>query len=476
MEPDSQAGAVSIERAPLTLSFLWSDHIRPTLKLAGPIIVARAGMMLFFTADTMMTGWAGSDELAYLGLGVITQFVMLVFGMGMLQGTMILISQAFGAGDYAECGKIWRIGILHALAFTVLFVGITLLTEEILLLMSQSPDAAAGAQRVAYQFAWGMPAMLIYMVSTFFVEGINRPSIGMVAVIVANLVNIALNGMLIHGYGGLVEPMGAEGAVMATSAVRWLSLGIIGGYILTLPWREGRDQFAVFASADEIRREVRTLGFRYGQRMRRLGFPMGLAQALDTGAMAGMHFMAGTLGNAALAAYQVTMNVNMLGVLAAMGIGGAATVRVGNAVGRGDQGGIRLACWTGAGLSAAVVFPFAVFQGVAPEYMAGFFNRETAVLAITAYTIVIGAAMLIPQVIYQTMMGALRGCGDVWIPTYFQIGVAWLISVPVGYYLAFFLGWGVPGLFLGTLTASLVSLSVMIARFHWVSGRHVVRV
>ncbi len=71
---------------------------------------------------------------------------------------------------------------------------------------------------------------------------------------------------------------------------------------------------------------------------------------------------------------------------------------------------------------------------------------------------------------------ALRGAGDVWIPTLWQIGWAWLIAVPCGAYFAFTLGYGPNGLMGGIFVGVVVAAVGHALRFQVVSRRDVARI
>ncbi len=71
------------------------------------------------------------------------------------------------------------------------------------------------------------------------------------------------------------------------------------------------------------------------------------------------------------------------------------------------------------------------------------------------------------------MVGALRGTGDIWIPSAMAVGGFWGVNVPLGYHLAFAGGLGVPGLFWGLIAGAGTASVLLIARFAWISRREV---
>ncbi len=150
------------------------DHVRRTLRLALPVVGARAGLLILVVVDTAMTGHSSAVELAYFGLAMAPQVPMLLVGIGLLLGTVVLVAQADGAGDHAACGAVWRVALVHAVVIGVAFGLLSQLGEPFLALVDQSPDLAAGGGRVIAMLGWGMPAALGYAATTFFLEGINR--------------------------------------------------------------------------------------------------------------------------------------------------------------------------------------------------------------------------------------------------------------------------------------------------------------
>ena len=86
-----------------------------TLRLAFPVTVARAALLVLVTVDVAMTGHAGAEQLAFYAIANSSQIVLVLVGIGLLQGTTILTSQSYGANEHHHCGVLWRIGMIHSL-------------------------------------------------------------------------------------------------------------------------------------------------------------------------------------------------------------------------------------------------------------------------------------------------------------------------------------------------------------------------
>jgi|CXWL01.1.fsa_nt_gi MATE family multidrug resistance protein len=443
---------------------LWRDDGWPTLRLAAPVMVARAGVVFLFFVDSLMTGRGGANELAFLGQGLAAQSVMMLISIGLLQGAMVLIAQAFGAGENDQCGVAWKGALIVASVLGLAFAAMCFLIEPALRATGLDPAIAEGSGRVSLQVAWGMPPMLLYIASSYFLEAIKRPMVGMTIMLVANVVNIFADSIVVLGWFGWVEPMGAVGAMMTTSAIRWLCLCAALGYIFTM---DGAAAYGVHAPLAEARTKV--------WRILALGTPISVALGLETAAISSLAFMAGHLGAAAAAAHQLTFNFNGLMVMVAVGMSAATAVRVGHAVGSGQHERVARAGLTGIVLAFLIMTVFGVLVALFPKAISDAYVSDPAVWAISRQTLTAIGLMVVIDGVMVVTMGALRGMGDVRWPA-FMHGIAfWVVGVPIAYALAFPAGIGAVGLILGISLAMFVSLVLLGFRFRLVSARAIAR-
>jgi multidrug resistance protein, MATE family len=445
-------------------SHLWREEGWPTLRLAAPVMVARAGVVFMFFVDSLMTGRGGAHELAALGQGLAAQSVMMLISIGLLQGAMVLIAQAYGAGERLTCGLTWKAALAVASLLGLLFAGLSLLIEPALLASGLDPTLADKSGAVSEQIAWGMPPMLLYIASGYFLEAIKRPLVGMVIMLGANVLNVFADGVVVLGWFGWVEPMGAVGAMATTSALRWMCLAAAVGYIVMM-----RDaaQYGVFTPLTGLAARMR--------RIVTIGVPISAALGLETAAMSSLAFMAGHLGAEAAAAHQLTFNFNGLMIMVAVGMSAATAVRVGHAVGAGNHDRVARAGLTGIVLAFLIMVAFGLGLVSSPQAIAAAYVDDLAVQAIALQTLTAVAVMVVVDGVMTVTMGALRGMGDVRWPA-FMHGIAfWVAGVPAAYFLAFPAGFGPVGLILGISVAMTISLILLGLRFRVVARRAIVR-
>ena len=439
--------------------------VRETLGFALPVTLSRVGLLALVIVDTIMTGRLGANELAYYALAMAFMLPMMMVGVGVLMGTVVLTAQAIGAGNAGECGGVWRVSMAHGAAYGGLAFALCYVAEPFLLATGQAPELALGASGVMMMFSWGMPAMFLYFATSFFLEGISRPLPGVIVMLFANLLNAGLNWIFIYGAGGWTPAMGAEGAALATTIVRWAMFLSLIIYCL---WQLDSRHYGIRGAIADARQ--------IGRRLRRIGYPMALGVALESTSFSAMTLFAGLLGAAHIAGYQIAMNLNALGFMFALGFATVASVRVGHAVGRRDQPSVRTAGWVSVGLAAPILVAVGMVYGLSAHSLAAVYTGDPDVLAIAVPAILMTAIVIIPDGIQGVLGGALRGAADVWPATIFYVIAFWFIMVPLGYYLGVLKQGGALGLVAAILVGTIIASLMLAVRFHIVSGRDTGRI
>jgi MATE family, multidrug efflux pump len=437
------------------------EHLTRTIALALPVMFGRAGLLMMFTVALVMVGHAGPNDQAYFAAGFAPHMLVLIFGMGLVASVTVLSAQADGAGNAVQCGRIWRLGLLLAVACGGVGAIAMLWGEDILRLAGQDEGIALHGGAVILMFAPGMPAALMFVATSAFLESIGRPRPGMIVSLAANIVNLLLCWIFVFGKFGL-PAMGAPGAALAISVTRWIMVAAITGYALALPEREHYGVRAALAGH-----------YRMFGKLLRVGSPLALAMGMESVAFTATTMFAGWLGNDALAAYQDAINVNAFVFMLALGLQTATSVRVANAVGRNDQTGLRAAGWVGVGINIGLLTVVGVVIWFSRGVVAAVFTSNPAVQATLAAALALVAVISICDGLQAVLIGATRGVGDTVVPTVLQGIAFWVIMVPLNYYLSGPAGFGINGLFYG-IGISVAAASLFLAvRFALVTQRHI---
>ena len=180
-----------------------------------------------------------------------------------------------------------------------------------------------------------------------------------------------------------------------------------------------------------------------------LGAPAAGQILLEVGVFATASALAATIAPAAVAAHQIVLNIVGLIFMVPYGLGTAAAVRVGQAVGRRDPDGVRAAGWTALGLATGTMVCSAVLFTVAPRVLLRGFTTDAAVVEVGIGLFLVAAVFQLFDGIQTVTTGALRGLGNTKTPMVVNLFGHWAVGLPIAWALCFHWGWGVRGLWAG---------------------------
>ncbi|MGL6209215.1 MAG: MATE family efflux transporter, partial [Paracoccaceae bacterium] len=202
----------------------------------------------------------------------------------------------------------------------------------------------------------------------------------------------------------------------------------------------------------------------------RLGWPIGVTALMEGGLFQAVSLMMGWIGTVQLAAHGIAMQVASLAFMLHVGLSSAATVRTGHAAGAGDVRGLRDGAQVAIGLSFVAGLAMVALMVVFPRPIIAVFldARQTETAAIIAFgTMLLGMAALFQMADAMQVMalGLLRGIRDTRVPMILAIVSYWVIGIPCSYVLAFPLGLGGLGLWLGLVVGLGIAATSLMVRF-----------
>jgi MATE family multidrug resistance protein len=421
------------------------SELRPMVELAVPVILAEIGWTAMGLVDTLMVGPLGPAAIGAVGLGSIVFLAIGIFGMGLLLGLDTLVAQSFGAGRLDRCQYWLRQGVYLALMSAVPFSLLSFGVTATLPLWGLNPAVLELASPYLNVVTLSVTPLLLYAAFRRYLQAVNLVRPITFALLTANLVNVAVNWVLIYGKFGF-PALGATGAAWATVFSR-----VYMAAVLFVAVREARRGRAVAAPRS------RRIEWDAVRRLLALGGPAGFQILLEVGVFAAATALAGRLAPAALAAHQIAMNLWAFVFMVPLGLNAAGAVRVGQAVGRRDREDVWRSGWTALALGAAFTATSAVVFLAAARPLIAAFSRDATVLAIGPSLLGIAGVCLVFDGTQGISTGILRGLGETRIPMFANFAGHWLVGLPLGYAACFWWGWGVQGLWLG-LAAGLTAV------------------
>jgi multidrug resistance protein, MATE family len=433
------------------------------LRLALPVVLVQVGVMAMGVVDTIMVGHLSATALAAVALGNLYFFGCAILGMGVLMALDPLVAQALGAGDHPAVARSVQRGLVLAVALSVPAAFALLYAESALRAMGQPTEVVPLAGAYA---RWTAPSVLplyLFVVLRQSLQALRHMRPIIIGIVAGNIINGALNWMLIYGHLG-APALGVTGSAISTTIGRW-ALPFI---LLGLAWHE------LGPALRPLRPEALDLAPLW--RMFRLGLPIGVQTALEFTAFGAVGLMMGRLGTIPVAAHQVAINLASLTFMVPLGMGQAAAVMVGHAIGAADQSGARRAARAamvyGVGFMALTSIVFLLI----PAQLAHLYTNDVATIALAAALLPVAGVFQLFDGAQAVTAGILRGAGDTRAPMLINLGGFWLFGIPLSLLLGFHTNMGPVGLWWGLAAALAIVAAILTLRVHTLLRRPITRV
>jgi MATE family multidrug resistance protein len=418
-------------------------------RLAIPIVAAELGWMAMGIVDTMFVGRVSAQAIGAVGLGTSIFYGILVSASGLLLGLDTLVAHSFGAGDRKDC----RHSLISALWLSLFLIPVVMACVLAFLPLLEHLGIDPGVLRETRPYlrtlTWSTPPLIVYFGLRRYLQATGGVRPVMLALVLANLINVAGNWLLVFGNLGAPR-MGAEGSAWAT----FLSRMFLAGMLAVVVAYGDREFFG-----DRWKPDWRRI-----RELLRLGLSAAGQISVEVAVFGTVTVLVSKTTAAALAGHQIALTTVSTTFMVPLGISSAAAVRVGHALGRKDPGGAARSGWMALALGAGVMGTAALLLLIAPEMVVRLFTPEPEILAAGSTLLRIAAFFQLFDGLQVVVTGALRGLGDTRTPMLCHFAGYWVIGLPIGTILCFSWGWGAPGLWTG-LTIGLILIGTVLAGF-----------
>jgi MATE family multidrug resistance protein len=434
-------------------------HARETLALGLPLAGAQLAQMALHVTDVVMVGWYGVLPLAAVVLGASSFFIIYVLGSGFAKAVMPMVATALARGDETQVRRDTRMGLWLSIGFGLVLLPVFWSSGRILLALGQDPEVAAVAEGYLRIVGFGLVPALCLTVLQSYLSALGRTQVVLAVTLAAVGLNILVNWLLIFGNAGFPE-MGARGAAVATVATQGMSLLVLGLYAGLVPELRRFHLWQRFWRPDWP-----ALG-----QVWRLGVPIGLTGLAEGGLFHASALMMGWIGTVELAAHGIALEVASLTFMLHVGLSSAATIRVARFEGLDDRAALRRAARVAIVISLGVALAsVALFLSV-PGLIVGLFldmakPESAAILAYGTVLLAVAALFQLADGMQVIALGLLRGIQDTRVPMGLAAVSYWLIGIPCSFLLAFPLGFGGVGLWLGLVVGLVCAAGSLMWRF-----------
>lgn len=439
------------------MSSPWRIEATALVALALPMIAGNIAWSAIAATDLLLLGRLGAEAVAAGALGINLFHALLLFGMGLVTAASPLIASERGRRRHSV--RDVRRTVHQTLRAATLFVipawAILWQSEAILLAMGQDADLAHGAGRLMRGLQWALLPFLGFTTLRTFIAALERPVWGLLIMLAAIPFNVLAGWALIFGHLGF-PPLGLFGAGLASTASScFLFFGMLTVILIDRRFRRYALVGRFWTRDRERHRQVWALGL-----------PIAITLGFETTVFNASALLMGLIDRDSLAAHAVAIQIAALVFMVPMGIGQAATIRVGLAYGRHDRAGVGRAGWLALIIGTGFACCAALALILMPRTLVSAFldlnspaNARTVQLAVSF--LAVAALFQLVDAAQAVGAGVLRGVQDTRVPMIFAMIGYWVVGIGVGTILAFPLRMAGLGIWLG-LAAGLGSVAVLL--------------
>ncbi len=423
-----------------------------------PIVLGQLAHMVVAAVDNIMVGRLGALELAAVSLGNTFVFLAMSLGIGFSFAITPLIAQYDAQNDWQGCKRVLDNGLLLCIIIGCTLCAALICSEPLLYYMDQPPQVVELALPYMRILSFSMIPLLLFQGLKQFCDGLSFTRMPMIAAIIANVINVAVNYVFIFGKFGMPR-MEVEGAGIGTLTARVMMVVIL---MFTLSRKRTLSKY------------LNNFKLWSGKTMRRLiylGTPTALQMFFEVSLFTAAIFLAGSLGVISQAANQIALNLSSLTFMFGVGLGVTATIRVGNQLGMRDFISMVRIVRSLLLMTFAMEIIFAAIFIAGRFFLPTIYINDAEVIRLAAGIMFIAALFQISDGFQVLLIGVLRGLQDVWIPMVICAIAYGLVGLPISYWLGLKSGYGLNGVWIGLLIALTVSSILLFLRYRYKVAR-----
>lgn len=422
------------------------------LAIALPIIGGMLSQNILNLVDTAMVGHLGNVALAASGYGGFASYMSVAFILGLAAGVQALAARRLGEGRESETAIPLNGGLILSLALGLPLSFILYQAAPwIMSILTPDPDVVEYAAPYLQIRLLSMVAVGMNFCFRGYLSAVHMTRYYLMTIVTMHIINVTLNWVLIFGHFGS-PAYGVVGAAMATS------ISLITGTLIyfVIAWRIAHHHGFLH----------RLPSWKILWQQIKLSLPNSFQQLMFSSGLVMLLYILGRVGTAEVAAGNVLMNIMLVSLLPAMGLGMATSTLVGNALGRNEPQDARRWGWNGAvltGLYGVTVMLILVLAG-RPFLSVFLTNPDTLELAFLP--LMVSAAVIVIDLMGMALMSALLGAGDTMTPLRISIIGQWLFFLPLAWLVGPTLGYGLLGVWLVQAVYRLAQALMFIFAWH----------
>ena len=423
------------------MSNQFKHYAKELLNIALPIIMGNLGFILIGAGDVLIAGRHSTDTLAAISIATAITNCIQTFGIGLIVSVSPLLSNYRGENKSAK--KYFYPTLRFAMFWAVIIMFAVLAFIPLIDKMNFEPHLVPMIKEYMFVTAFATFGGYLHCAVKEFLQAFEIVMFPNLVTAIAVVLNVLLNIVLVFGFGP-IPSLGVLGLAIASFVVRYFMGLVLLIYCFSLMNFKNYKDFDYYKSLIKI------------------GIPISCAILVEFIAFNSIAIIMGRVSGVFAAAQNLICTLTTVSFMVPLAISSAIAVKVGFANGAGNISDLKKYSFVGVVMSVGFMACSAMIFATFPDFLVGLFTKDAMLVKISVPVIYVLALFQVFDGLQVALSGIFKGIKKTGVVLLSNFIAYWLISIPLGYTLAFKYNMGLKGFWFGLCSAAVILCTIMI--------------
>lgn len=422
------------------MSTQFKYYAKELLNIALPIIMGNLGFILIGAGDVLIAGHHSTDTLAAISIATAITNCIQTFGIGLIASVSPLLSNFRGERKSAK--KYFFPTIRFSMFLSVLVMFAVLASIPLIDYLHFEAKLVPMIKQYMFVTAFATFGGYLHAALKEFLQAFEIVLFPNLVTVFSVFLNIALNIILVFGFGP-IPSFGVLGLAVASFIVRYFM-----GFALLIYC------FSVMNFNDYK-------DFDYYKSLIKIGIPISCAIMVEFIAFNSIAIIMGRVSGVYAAAQNLVCTLTTVSFMVPLAISNAIAVKVGFANGAGNIKDLKRYSFVGVVMSVGFMLCSAFVFATFPQFLVKLFTQDNNLIKISIPVLYILSVFQVFDGLQVALSGIFKGMKRTGVVLISNFVAYWLISIPLGYTLAFHYHLNLRGFWYGLASAAIILCAMM---------------
>lgn len=398
------------------------------------------GFILIGAGDVLIAGHHSTDTLAAISIATAITNCIQTFGIGLIASVSPLLSNFRGERKSAK--KYFFPTIRFSMFLSVLVMFAVLASIPLIDYLHFEAKLVPMIKQYMFVTAFATFGGYLHAALKEFLQAFEIVLFPNLVTVFSVFLNIALNIILVFGFGP-IPSLGVIGLAVASFIVRYFM-----GFALLIYC------FSVMNFNDYK-------DFDYYKSLIKIGIPISCAIMVEFIAFNSIAIIMGRVSGVYAAAQNLVCTLTTVSFMVPLAISNAIAVKVGFANGAGNIKDLKRYSFVGVVMSVGFMLCSAFVFATFPQFLVKLFTQDNNLIKISIPVLYILSVFQVFDGLQVALSGIFKGMKRTGVVLISNFVAYWLISIPLGYTLAFHFHLNLRGFWYGLASAAIILCAMM---------------